>query len=222
MPRRPGCFQAPCQRRNRTAGSVGLAGGTQSPPSPGVPGGTGWIRAASGTTVKSKHSQRHSLASNSSNTMLPAFPMHGPVELTTSSVSLRLFPRGCRLQLSPRAPVTSSHDLCNSPSLVLPHSESRSLCCSPQPENHPGPWPLPSGTCPGGTRGCRAVKPAPKPLLLPLLPTPHPETMARAPLSTCHHGHPHSPTCQPQTRGVQWSAGQPRLPPASPRSSLGL
>lgn len=64
-------------------------------------------------------------------TMAPASLMHRLAKLTASSVPLRLFPRGCRLQPSPRTPVTSNHDLCNSPSLMLPHSGSWSLCCSP-------------------------------------------------------------------------------------------
>lgn len=190
-------------------------------PLPGVLRGTGWVRAGSGSTVGSKHSQKRSLVSDSGNTMSPASLMHGPAELTTSPVSLRLFLRGCRLQPSPRAPVTSNHDLCNSSSLVLPHRGSRSLCRSPQPENHPGPWPLPSRTCPWCTRTCRAVKLAPKPLLLPLLPAPCPETMAGAPLSACHHSHPCSPTRQPQNGGCSGQRGSPGSPLPLPGACSG-
>jgi len=184
-------------------------------PLPGVPRCTGWVRAGGGSTVKSKCSQKHSPASSSSNTMSLASPMHGPVELTASPVPLRLLPRGCRLQPN-RAPVTSN-DLCNSASLVLPYSGARSLCCSYQPENHPGLWPLPSGTCPRGTWHCRAVKPAPKQLLLPLLPTPPVRNHGQSHLSACHHSHPRSAARQPQTGGCSGQRGSPGSRPCLPR-----
>lgn len=188
---------------------------------PGVPEGTGWVREGGGSTVKSKCSQKHSLASNSSNTMSPVSPMHRPAELTASSVSLRLFPGGCRLQPSPRAPVTSNHDSCKSPILVLPHRGFQSLCCSPQPENNLGPRPLPSRTCPRGTRGCRAVKPAPKQLLLPLLPTPQSQTMARvpsAPATMAIHAHPPA-SPKPGAAAVSGAApAPPRLPRDLPQA----
>lgn len=191
-------------------------------PLPQVPRGTGWVRAGSGSTVRSKHSQKHSLVSDSGNTMSPASLMHGPVELTASSVSLRLFLRGCRLQPSPRAPVTSNHDLCNSSILVLPHSGSRSLCRSPQPENHPGPWPLPSGTCPqvhAGLQSCQAGTQATSPpVVTSALSRDHGQSPAQ-----CLPPQPSALTHPPAPKwGVQRSAGQPWLPPASPRSSLRL
>lgn len=71
-------------------------------PIPGIPGNTGWVRAGSESTVKSKHSCKHSLATNSSNMMSLASLMHGLAELTAPSG----VPEGCWLQPSPRAPVT--------------------------------------------------------------------------------------------------------------------